>query len=131
MSSIVHLLFAAAALQAFVWIAFVTALGPVAEALDRPLPGRIDRRSHVVAVRRALVRVAPLTVIAVAASAVLAHPALSAVMPSLTGNEVRVGDDVRGVFAAVWVAGISQVAVVILITRGLLVRLDRLRSARW
>jgi len=81
-------------------------------------------------VRRALARVAPLTVIAVAASAVLAHPALSAVMPSLRGNGVSVSDDVRGVFAAVWVAGLSQVAVVILITRGLLVRLDQLRSAR-
>jgi len=129
-SSIVHLLFAAAAFQAFVWIAFVTALGRIAEALDRPLPGRADRHSHVVAVRRALARVAPLTVIAVAASAVLAHPALSAVMPSLTGNGVSVSDDVRGVFAAVWVAGLSQVAVVVLITRGLLVRLDQLRSAR-
>lgn len=130
MSSIVHLLFAAAAFQAFVWIAFVTALGRISEALDRPLPGWADRDSHVVAVRRALARVAPLTVIAVVASAVLAQPALSVLVPSLTGNWVHVSDDVRGVFAAVWVAGLSQVAVVILITRGLLVRLDQLRSAR-
>lgn len=130
MSSIVHLLFAAAAFQAFVWIAFVTALGRISEALDRPLPGWADRDSHVVAVRRALARVAPLTVIAVVASAVLAQPALSVLVPSLAGNWVHVSDDVRGVFAAVWVAGLSQVAVVILITRGLLVRLDQLRSAR-
>ena len=130
MSSIVHLLFAAAAFQAFVWIAFVTALGRISEALDPPLPGWADRDAHVVAVRHALARVAPLTVIAVAASAVLALPALSALVPSLTGNGANVSDDVRGVFAAVWVAGLSQAVVVILITRGLLVRLDRLRSAR-
>jgi hypothetical protein len=126
-----HLLLVAVLLQAFIGAAFALSQPDIAEALDRPLLSGRGRDAHVEAVQRALSQTVPLALVAVVVSGVLARPALSVLLPNLTGDWVDPSNVVRGVFGAVWVFGISLTAALVSITFGLRSRLGQVRSARW
>ena len=125
-----HLLLIAGLTQAFIAAAFILSQVHLEDALDRPVPADGDRTAHVNAVRDALMRTVPLTLVAVVVAGILAQPALSAFVPDMTGNPVDVGDVVRGMFGALWVFGTCVAAALIVITAGLWSRLSQLRSAR-